>query len=426
MPGRCRIDRATLSWALYDWANSTFATTVMAGFFPVFFREYWNAGVAPTLATFRLGAANSAASLTILVLAPVLGAIADAGGARKRFLAAFAGLGITTTGALYLVARGDWAAAAVLYGLAAVGFAGANLFYDALLVHVAGPDRIDRVSALGYALGYLGGGFLLAINVLMVRHPAWFGLADAAQAVRAAFPMVAVWWALFTVPLLRHVTEARVRRPAGGAARGVVAGLRQLAATFRHVRRLRYVARFLLAYWLYIDGVGTVIRMAVAYGLELGFHAPDLLLALLITQFVGFPAAIVFGRIGERHGPRLGILVAIAVYCVVLVWAARMHDRLDFFGIAVTIGLVQGGIQSLSRSLYARLIPVGKSGEFYGFYNMLGKFAAVLGPVLMGWVGWWTGSPRVSILSLLVPFLLGAAVVWRVDERAGRRFAGEL
>lgn len=426
MPIRLKIDRVTLSWALYDWANSTFATTVMAGFFPVFFKEYWSAGAAPTLATLRLGAANSTASLAILILAPVLGAIADAGGTRKRLLAGFAALGIATTGALFLARRGDWLAAVVLYGVAALGFAGANIFYDALLVEVAEPARLDRVSALGFALGYLGGGLLLAVNVLMVRHPAWFALADAAQAVRLAFPMVAVWWALFTVPLLLYVRERPGRVRGHGLRRSVGAGLHQLAATFRHVRRLRHVGRFLLAYWLYIDGVGTVIRMAVAYGLELGFHAGDLLLALLLTQFVGFPAAIVFGRIGERLGPRTGILIAIAVYCAVLVWAARMHDRLDFFGIAVTIGLVQGGIQSLSRSLYARLIPSEKSGEFFGFYNMLGKFAAVLGPILMGWVGWVTASPRASILSLLLPFVAGALIVWRVDEVAGRRAAGAL
>lgn len=419
MPGRFRIDRATLSWALYDWANSTFATTVMAGFFPVFFREYWNAGAAPTVATLRLGAANSVASLTILVIAPVLGAIADAGGVRKRLLAGFTLLGIATTGALYLVVRGDWLTAVALYAIAAVGYSGANIFYDALLIEVAAPARLDRVSAFGYALGYVGGGLLFAVNVLMVWRPAWFGLADAAQAVHLAFPMVAVWWAVFTIPLLRHVHE----RPGRGLMRSVGAGLHQLAATFRHVRRLRFVARFLVAYWLYIDGVGTVIRMAVAYGLELGFHADDLLLALLITQFVGFPAAIVFGRIGERFGPRTGILIAIAVYCGVLVWAACMHDRADFFGIAITIGLVQGGVQSLSRSLYARLIPAEKSGEFFGFYNMLGKFAAVLGPVLMGWVGWVTASPRASMLALLAPFVAGAWIVWSVDEEAGRRAA---
>ncbi|HQU14781.1 MAG: MFS transporter [Chromatiales bacterium 21-64-14] len=418
-------DRTVLSWALYDWANSVFATTVMAGFFPVFFKEYWSAGASATVGTFRLGVANAGASVVILLLAPVLGAIADAGGARKRFLAFFATLGIVMSAGLYLVAHGAWVLAAVVYALAVIGYSGANVFYDALLVEVATPDHYHRVSALGYALGYLGGGLLLALNVVMVQRPAWFGLTDAAQAVRIAFPLVAVWWAVFSVPLLRNVREHRTR-PMRGAGHSVRRGLKQLAETLRHVRRLRFVGQFLVAYWLYIDGVDTVVRMAVNYGLELGFHAGDLLLALLVTQFVGFPAAIVFGRLGQRWGPRASIFVAIGVYMLVLVWAARMRDTTDFYGIAVAIGLVQGGIQSLSRSLYARLIPPDKAAEFFGFYNMLGKFAAVLGPLLMGWVGWATGSPRLSILSLVSLFLAGGLALWFVDEEAGRLEAARL
>lgn len=415
--------RTVIAWAMYDWANSAFATTVMAGFFPVFFKEYWSAGISSSVSTFHLGMANGLASLVIVVLAPVLGAIADQGGLRKRYLLGFATLAVAMTGGLYFVQQGAWLAAVLLYALAVVGFSGGNIFYDALLVNVAGEAQWDRVSALGYALGYLGGGLLFAVNVLMTLRPHWFGLADAAEAVRLSFIMVAVWWAVFSLPLLFRVKEPPALGRTGSAVRG---GLRQLVATFHELRRLRVVFLFLVAYWLYIDGVDTIIRMAVDYGLSLGFAQSNLITALLITQFVGFPAAIVFGLLGQRVGPRNGILFGIAVYVGVILLAYQMDHVGEFYLLAVAVGLVQGGVQSLSRSLYARLIPAAKSAEFFGFYNMLGKFAAVLGPMLMGLVSLTTGSARLSILAVIVLFLAGAVLLWRVDVAEGERIARQL
>jgi UMF1 family MFS transporter len=327
------------------------------------------------------------------------------------------------TGALYYVAAGDWQLAALCYVLAVLGFSGGNLFYDALLVFVARPTQLDRVSALGFALGYLGGGVLFAVNVLMVLHPDWFGLADKSAAVRVSFLTVAVWWAVFSIPILVSVHEARTPQPTrlGAALRQ---GFSQLRHTLREIGRLPQTFLFLLAYWLYIDGVDTIIRMAVDYGLSLGFPSNSLIIALLITQFVGFPAAIAFGRLGERIGARTGILIALAVYVAVTTWGAFMNQVWEFYVLAVVIGLVQGGVQSLSRSLYARLIPAGRSAEFFGFYNMLGKFAAVLGPILMGWVGVMTGSPRLGILSVLVLFVLGALLLLKVDLARGQHDAG--
>jgi len=417
--------RSTYAWAFYDWANSAFATTVMAGFFPLFFKQYWNAGVTDTVSTFRLGMANSIASLIVVLGAPLLGAIADHMDKRKGFLLLFSALGVVMTGALYFVAAGDWQLAALCYVLAVLGFSGGNLFYDALLVFVARPTQLDRVSALGFALGYLGGGVLFAVNVLMVLHPDWFGLADKSAAVRVSFLTVAVWWAVFSIPILVSVHEARTPQPTrlGAALRQ---GFSQLRHTLREIGRLPQTFLFLLAYWLYIDGVDTIIRMAVDYGLSLGFPSNSLIIALLITQFVGFPAAIAFGRLGERIGARTGILIALAVYVAVTTWGAFMNQVWEFYLLAVVIGLVQGGVQSLSRSLYARLIPAGRSAEFFGFYNMLGKFAAVLGPILMGWVGVMTGSPRLGILSVLVLFVLGALLLLKVDLARGQHDAGNV
>ncbi len=415
--------RSTYAWAFYDWANSAFATTVMAGFFPLFFKQYWNAGVTDTVSTFRLGMANSIASLIVVLGAPLLGAIADHMDKRKGFLLLFSSLGVVMTGALYFVAAGDWQLAALCYVLAVLGFSGGNLFYDALLVFVARPTQLDRVSALGFALGYLGGGVLFAVNVLMVLHPDWFGLADKSAAVRVSFLTVALWWAVFSIPILVSVHETRAVQPTrlGKALRQ---GFGQLRHTLREIGRLPQTFLFLLAYWLYIDGVDTIIRMAVDYGLSLGFPSNSLITALLITQFVGFPAAIAFGRLGERIGARTGILIALAVYVAVTTWGAFMNQVWEFYLLAVVIGLVQGGVQSLSRSLYARLIPAGRSAEFFGFYNMLGKFAAVLGPILMGWVGVMTGSPRLGILSVLVLFVLGALLLLKVDLARGQHDAG--
>jgi UMF1 family MFS transporter len=399
-----------LAWAFYDWANSAFATTVMAGFFPVFFKQHWNAGVAVTESTFRLGLTNGIASALIALMAPVLGAIADRSSARVRLLMAFTVMGGAATAALALVGQGQWPVAVALYLVASLGFWGGIVINDSLLLHVAEPREYDLVSGFGYALGYLGGGLLFAVNVAMTLRPAWFGLADAAQAVKASFVTVGVWWLVFALPLALNVRErTRGAPPAPG---GVVRqGFGELASTLREIRRYRPILWFLAAYWLYIDGVNTVIKMAVDYGLSLGFEAAQLLAALLLTQFVAFPAALAFGWLGQRIGARKGIFIALAVYAAATCYAYFIRNVGDFYALAVVIGLVQGGVQSLSRSYFGRLVPEGKSSEFFGFYNMMGKFAAVLGPLLTGIVAKLTGDPRLSILSILLLFVSGAALL---------------
>ncbi|MFA6107622.1 MAG: MFS transporter [Candidatus Latescibacterota bacterium] len=411
-----RRDRTSeYAWALYDWANSAFATTVMAAFFPVMFKEYWCAGAAVTESSWRLGVTNALASAVVMVLAPVLGAIGDRSGTRRRLLFAFALLGIAATGSLTLVGRGDWVLAALLFVVGAIGFSCSCVFYDALLVQVAAPDRIDRVSSLGYSLGYLGGGLLFVLNVCMVQWPAAFGLADQGQALHLAFLSVAVWWLVFSLPLLRWVPEPAVTGSIQGVA-ALRAGLVQLGQTLREIRRTRAAFLFLVGYWFYIDGVDTIIRMAMDYGLSIGLDRNDLLAALAITQFVGFPAALLFGVLGERLGARTGIFIGIAVYVGITIWGYSMQTAAEFYVLAVAVGLVQGGVQSLSRSLFARLVPAGRTAEFFGFYNMLGKFAAVLGPLLMSGVGLLTGNPRTSILAVILLFAVGGLLLYRVEE----------
>ena len=418
---RAPENRAVNAWAMYDWANSAFSTTVMAGFVPVLFKEYWSAGVSASESSFRLGLTNSLASLAVALIAPALGAIADAGGNRKRFLFVCTAVGVLATAGLAAVTQGSWLWAAIIFGIGVVGFSSSMIFYDALLLDVSTPETSDRVSARGFAMGYLGGGVLFALNVFMAQKPGWFGLADATMAARVSFLTVAVWWAAFSIPLFRFVRERRLstvvapeNTVGGGDTRR---GLRTLLDTFRHLRRHRNAFVFLLGYWFYIDGVHTIVRMAVDYGISLGFPSATLILALLLTQFVGFPAAILFGRIGERFGARTGIFIAIAVYMGICLWGYRLTHLWEFYALATAIGLVQGGINSLSRSLFSRLTPPEQSAQFFGFYNTVGRFSAVLGPALMGLVARATGNPRLSMLALTVLFVIGAMFLARVRER---------
>ena len=406
--------RPILSWALYDWANSVFATTVIAGFFPVFFKQYWSAGADAVTSTAQLGFANSIGSAFILIAAPILGAIADGGGMRKRFLGAFTGLGVVASAGLFFVGQGDWSTAAIVYVLASVGFSGAIVFYDALIVSVSPPARYDEVSAFGYSLGYIGGGLLFAVNVAMTLSPATFGLSGAAEAVRLSFLMVAAWWLVFSIPLFRHVTEPpRIDTAASATA----AGLRSLLKTLREFRAHRMAGLFLLAYFFYIDGVHTIIRMAVDYGLSLGFSSDSLIVALLIVQFVGFPSALAFGLVAARIGPKPALYFGVVVYVLVTVWAYFMTTVTEFYIVAVAVGLVQGGVQAISRSLYARYVPAAQSGEFFGFFNMIGRFAAILGPSLVAITGLLTGSSRLGILSVIVLLVVGMVLLSFVREQ---------
>lgn len=407
-------DREVLSWSLYDWANSSFATTVMAGFFPVFFKKFWSAGADVNVSTFQLGFANSFASAILAFMAPILGAIADQGSRKKGFLLLFTAMGVITTGALSLVAQGDWPLAVLLYVFASIGFAGSNSFYDALIVFVAKPAEFNAVSSLGFSLGYLGGGLLFAVNVLMTLKPHLFGLQDSAQAVQISFITVAVWWTLFTVPLLLFVKEEK-DGPAKSYWMMARGGVRQITQTFREIRALKNIGLFLIAYFFYIDGVNTIIRMSVDYGMSLGFPSESLIIALLITQFVGFPSALIYSHLTHKIGARAALFLAIGIYTGVNIFAFWMNSTWHFYILAIVIGLVMGGIQSLSRSVFGAMIPKGKAGEFFGFFNMLGKFSSMVGPILVGLVSVTTQSSRLSILSIIVLFLIGAAVLTRVE-----------
>lgn len=397
-----------IAWALYSWANHSFSTTILVGFFPIFFAQYWAKGVPGGTSTFYLGAINSAAAFIVMLMAPWLGALADRLAWKKRLLAIFTMIGALASAGLALIGEGQWLQAAIVFAIASIGFYSGSSFQDALLVQVAAAHDSDRVSALGYAYGYLGGGVLLVINVVLVMHPAWFGLPDAVAATKIAFVLVGLWWAGFSVPTFRGVAE-----PAPIATTATWAELWQ---TLKHVAKDVPVRNFLLAYWLYIDALGTVQQMAVDFGAKLGFSTSTLIGALLMVQFLSFPAAIAFGRIAGKIGTRRAIYIGLGVFVLVTCWAYVLRTALQFFLMAVMVALVQGGVQSLSRSFFSRLIPRERAGEYFGFYNMLGKFAAVLGPLTVGVVARITGDPHLSILALIVFFAAGAALLARVRD----------
>jgi len=414
--------RPIWSWAMYDWANSAFATTVMAAFFPIFFKEYWANSNNPSESTFYLGMANSIASIIIAVLAPFLGAIADRGTAKKKFLTFFAFLGIIMTGALWIVAQGLWQIAVLFYVVASIGFTGGNIFYDSLLLTVAPEKKVDYISSLGYALGYVGGGLLLLLNVGMYLKPELFGIPDEVTAIKLSFITVAAWWALFSIPILLFVKEPRIYRSVSFP-RAVRLGWRQFLDTFQDIKHLKVVGLFLLAYWFYIDGVDTIVKMAVDYGKSLNFGNNVLITALLLVQFVAFPAALIYSWFASKIGIKQAILVAILAYSIITFFGYFMTQEWHFYVLAIMIALFQGGIQALSRSFYSRIIPEKKSAEFFGFYNMLGKFAAVLGPAMMGTVTMITGTARIGILTLLILFAVGAILLFKVDREEGERMA---
>lgn len=417
--------RELRAWALYDWANSAFATTVMAAVLPIYYVSVAGADLPGNRATSYWAYTSALSLLLIAVASPVLGAMSDYLGARKRFLASFMLLGAAGSAALWAVERGDWLLASLLYLIGNIGFAGSLVFNDALLPHIAKPEEADRVSSAGYALGYLGGGLLLILNLGMIQSPETFGFADAAEGTRWAFVSVALWWVLFSIPVLLRVPEPPRDLRAGESegAHPVRVAFSRLAETFREIRRYPDLFRFLLAFWVYADGIGTIIKMATAYGTEIGIGQSDLIGALLLVQFIGIPATFAFGALAGRIGAKRGIHLALAVYALLSFVGYWVSEPWHFWTLAVGVGLVQGGSQALSRSLYAVMIPREKSSEFFGFFSVSEKFAGIAGPLLFGLVGQLTGTSRLGIVALVGFFLGGMWLLRGVDVEAGRRAA---
>ncbi len=407
------------AWCMYDWGSSAFSTTAEAAVLPVYFGTIAANSLAPNQATAYWGYTNSIALLVAAVLAPILGSIADYTGGKKKLLAIFAGIGILATALMFTLNTGDWVFALVLFFFGSVGLGASYIFYDALLGHVAKPEDSDFVSSKGYALGYLGGGILLAINIAMI----WF-LETNNLGYRLSLLSVALWWAIFTIPLMRHVQEP----PANKA--GIEAGLnpvsasfKRLVMTFAEIRKYRELFKFLVAFWLYNDGIGTIIKMATIYGAEIGIGTLDLVGALLLTQFVGIPFSLLFGKFSKRIGTKRSVMIGLGWYALITVAGYFMNTAWHFWALAFSVGMVQGGTQALSRSLYSQMAPKARSAEFFGFYDVSSKFSGIVGPLLFGLVSQIAGQSRLSIVALIVFFIGGIILLTRVDEVEGIRVA---
>ena len=413
------------AWAWYDWANSAYFTTIVTAVFPAFYSSYAAADLEPAQATARFGAITTASVAVIAIVSPILGAIADFGGIKKRLLLIFMLIGVMSAAAMAAIERGNWMLASILFFVGNIGVSGTTVFYDSLLPSVARREETDRVSSAGYALGYLGGGVLLLINLAWILQPGSFGFADAAAATKAAFVSVAVWWLLFSIPLLKGVPEpAVVYDPGEAHASGVLsAAFGRLGRTFAEIRRYRHAFLLFLAMLLYQDGIQTIIRMAAVYGAELGIDQNAQIAAFIMVQFLGIPFAFLFGSLGARIGTKRALFIALGVYTLATILGYFMTTVTHFFILAGLIATVQGGAQALSRALFARLIPAAKSSEFFGFYAVAERFATVLGPLVFTLSVTLTGSSRTAVLFIVVFFAAGAALLSRVDELAGIRAA---
>jgi UMF1 family MFS transporter len=414
------------SWGMYDWANSAFATTIMAAMFPPFYRAMATAaGMAEGNATAAWAYTTSIALLIVALLAPVLGAISDHTGGKKWYVAFFAGMGILGTGLMVVLGEDSYVLGSILFITGNVGFAGANVFYESLLPHIAKKGDIDQVSTRGYALGYLGGGILLIVNMLWYNWPEIFFMPGAGFAIKASFFSVAVWWAVFSIPLFRNVPEPPVLRTEEEPESVLSAGFARLGHTFRRLASYKQLLLFLVAFWIYNNGIGTIIIMATAYGDEIGIELSDMVIALIITQFVGIPFSFAFGWLARRIGAKRGILLALIVYTFISIAGFFMQTATHFYILAFTVGLVQGGSQALSRSLYGNMVPKSQAAEFFGFYSTSSKIAGVLGPLVFGVVSQLAGESRLSILSLIIFFLVGGLLLTLVDVQEGIRVARE-
>ncbi|RYG72872.1 MFS transporter [Lentibacillus lipolyticus] len=424
-----RVKRKTaLSWMLYDFGNSAFATTIMAAILPVFYHDVAAAGLDGTLAESYWGYAQSIAVLIVAILAPVLGAISDYSAAKKKFLRFFAYMGMMASVLLAFVGEGNYLFASILLIIGTIGFSGGNVFYDAFLPEIAGSTKeMDKLSSSGFAFGYIGGGVLLAINILMILKHDWFGIPDVTAASQLSFASVGLWWFLFSIPLFKNINEEK-KRPVTIDHSYAAIGFSRVARTFKEIRQLKHLLLFLIAFWMYNDGISTIIKMATIYGRGIGIDSNSLIAALLITQFVGIPCTFFFGWLAAKITAKRALYITLYSYVAIAVLGYFMASALHFYLLAVCVGVVQGGAQSLSRSIYSRMVPAGKHAEFFGFYGISAKFAAIFGPFLFGLVGQLTGSSRLGIISLVIFFIGGITLLKFVNIEKGvreaKQFAG--
>ena len=422
LSARLGLNRPELrAWAMYDWANSAFQSTIITAVFPDFFATVAAADLPPAVATARYAWATTIAVAIVALLGPILGAIADYRALKKPMLGAFMGLGVIATVMMVTIDQGEWQYAAAVFIIANVAIAASFVFYDSLLPHIAAPSEMDRVSTSAYAIGYLGGGIVLIFNLLWILMPKTFGIPDTVAAIKLSFISVAVWWLVFSLPLFKWVPEPPRSLAPGetGAENPVRVGFTRVWKTFHELRGYRQAFLMLVAFLLYNDGIQTIIRMATIYGAEIGIDRNARIAAFVLVQFVGVPFSFLFGAMAHRVGAKNAIFVALSVYVGISTLGYFMTTAWQFFVLAFLVATVQGGSQALSRSLFARMIPRHKSSEYFGFFSVFEKFAGVAGPALFAASVMFFGSSRAAVLSVILFFVAGGLVLTRVNVAEG-------
>jgi len=418
--------RAITAWTMYDWANSTFATTMMAAVLPIYYASLGAACDSPAMMTSRWGFTTALAALIAAVISPVLGAIADFRGSKKKFLAVFMVLGVVATALLFFPNQpGDWFIASFIFVFANIGFAGSLVYYDALLPHVARADEIDQVSSRGYMMGYIGGGILLAVNLVMIMFlPTWIPSLSTGLMTRLSFVTVAIWWFAFSIPLFKRVKEPERRIVAGEAGMSAIkVSFQRLGKTFSDLKKYRDLSLGLLAFWIYANGIGTIITMATAYGKELQFSNMTLIGTLLMVQFLAAPFAYLFGWLSKKLGIKKSIYLSLSIYTLIAIAGYFLYQEWQFWVLGAAVATVQGGSQALSRSMIGRMMPKSKSAEFYGFFSVFEKFASILGPLIFAVISRIMNESRLSIASLVVFFAVGIFVLSKVNIDRGTQVA---
>jgi UMF1 family MFS transporter len=414
--------RVIRAWVMYDWANSAFATTMLAAVLPIFYSSVAASTLPKHVATSYWGFTQTVAMLCVALVSPVLGAIADYSGSKAKFLRLFAYLGILASCCFVFVGKGDYLLASFLFVLGTIGFSGGNSFYDAMLNDIVPAEKRDYVSSKGFAFGYIGGGILLVINLLMIQMPGLFFLPSTEAGTYVSFASVAVWWFLFSIPIFRHIQD----RPTGAhhsIGQYAAIGFRRIWNTLKRIARYPELLKYLLAYWLFNDGITTIITMATIYGTEIGIGTTDLIAALVITQFVGIPFTLLFGKIAERLGSKTSMYISLSIYVLIVVFGYFMTEAWQFYALSIVVGVVQGGSQAVARSIYSRLVPQGHEAEFFGFLTVSSKFSSMVGPFVFSVVGLATGSSRLGILALIVFFIGGIALLAAVNLAKGEEQA---
>lgn len=401
-----KVSKKERSWILYDWANSAYSMTVTSAILPIYFTSMVTAaGLTEEMATSYWGYTNSLASIVVALLSPALGSLADHMGMKKKLFTIFSFMGIFFTGALAVIPFGQWVPLMITYILTVMGFSLGNVFYDSFLTDVTSEERMDNISSMGFAFGYIGSTipFIICMAIVVAAQQRIIPI-SVVTASKISFVLTAIWWFVFTLPMLKNVEQVH---GITGEKYRVADAFKNLKNSFLKIKQNKKAFWFLIAYFFYIDGVDTIIKMAASFGTALGLSSTVLLLVLLFTQFVAFPFAILYGRLAEKYGAKKMIYVGVFIYTIIVIYAYFIKSSFDFWLLAFMVGTSQGGIQAISRSYFAKLVPKENSNEYFGFYNIFGKFAAIMGPFLVGLITQITGDVKNGVLSLIVLFVMG-------------------